>query len=197
MQTFVTASEPTPVLSAIATANHLDRARLGKQRVECKQIWTALDTGKGWIHHPATKMWKGHSDTLALYAYLMCLEFANRGYEDNLRPWFYERAKPASDWPWWFGNKEMVASHRSKLIVKMPDYYRPLFMHDATASTITLPYIWPDADVEGRFYLSDAELARTNWNTPWHWRISAGEVTFGNEKRWARAMDDGVFYDGE
>lgn len=195
MQTFVIATEKTPVLTAIATANGLDRARLGKQRVECKQIWTALETGKGWIHHPATHMWRGHQDTLALYGFLMCLEFQKRGYQDNLRTWFYERANPGTEWPWWFGNKEMVATHRSKLIGKMPEKYKEQFAFDYTASTFILPYIWPDPEIEGQFFLSAAEQARTDWVTPAHWRVENGIVTFGDEKRWKRAQDDGVFYD--
>ncbi len=38
----------------------LDRQRLGKQRVECKQILDIIlgrATKKGWAHHPAVKMW--------------------------------------------------------------------------------------------------------------------------------------------
>ena len=196
MQTFITSTDK-PVLGALATARDLDRARLGKQRVECKQIWTALDTGKGWIHHPATKMWAGHSDTLALYGYLMCLEFHNRGYEDNMRTWFYERALPGTDWPWWFGNKEMVATHRSNLIGKMPEKYKVQYEFDHIASEYKLPYIWPNPDVEGQFHISVAESQRKRWAMPSHWRLDMDslEVTFGDEKRWNRAKDDGVFYD--
>ena len=51
----------------------LDRQRLGKQRVETLQIMqtiAGLSRGKGWINHPATKMWIGHESYLMLYQIL-------------------------------------------------------------------------------------------------------------------------------
>ena len=58
MQTFL----PYPDFKK--TAKCLDYRRLGKQRVECKQILNALQKRKGgitkggWVNHPATKMWE-------------------------------------------------------------------------------------------------------------------------------------------
>lgn len=205
MQTFVTATpdgsleQPELHLIAVETARTLDRARLGKQRLEAKQIWTALETGEGWIHHPATHMWRGHQDSLAMYGYLMCLEFQRRGYEDSLGDWFAQRfGDNPQAWPWWFGNKEMVATHRSKLIGKWPEKYLPQFKSDPLATGFALPYLWPLTPSPGKFTVSLAEYRRTGqWSVPSHWRVDAvtHEVTFGNEKRWNRAMDDGVFYE--
>ena len=42
MQTFL------PYADYTRTAKCLDRQRLGKQRVECKQILNALENGGGW-----------------------------------------------------------------------------------------------------------------------------------------------------
>lgn len=56
MQTFL----PYPDFSQ--TARCLDYRRLGKQRVEAMQLWKGQ-----WPNHPASKMWRGHEDWLALY----------------------------------------------------------------------------------------------------------------------------------
>ncbi|MCM3554595.1 hypothetical protein M3697_05675 [Janibacter melonis] len=54
MQTFL------PYADLAATAEVLDRERLGKQRVECIQVVRALVVpGDGWRHHPAATMWRG------------------------------------------------------------------------------------------------------------------------------------------
>ncbi|MFA6358988.1 MAG: pyrimidine dimer DNA glycosylase/endonuclease V, partial [Candidatus Omnitrophota bacterium] len=63
MQTFL----PYPDYKKCAQV--LDRQRLSKQRVECKQILLA-NTGqsKGWTHHPVTLMWRGFESDLCKYA---------------------------------------------------------------------------------------------------------------------------------
>jgi hypothetical protein len=67
-------------------AKNLDNKRLGKQRVEAKQIIEALETpGKSsWERHPATKMWKGHVDALKVYYNHIVREWIARGYKNNL-----------------------------------------------------------------------------------------------------------------
>lgn len=200
MQTFVTEvslSDNDQPFVAMHTARHLDRARLGKQRLEAKQILQALNSGRGWVNHPATHMWRGHQEALAYYGYLMCNEYASRGYEDNLGNWFYNKASVTCDWPWWLGRAEMVAAHRSKLIRKDPDHYKAKFAHDRTANEFVLPYLWPVAEEPGRFLISNAEMGRIGqWAVPSHWRVNKATraVTFGDEQRWNRAKDDGVFY---
>lgn len=71
MQTFL------PVANFCESAKYLDKARLGKQRVEAMQILSTLSgASRGWINHPAVRMWRGihteglrdrvHSDPMAL-----------------------------------------------------------------------------------------------------------------------------------
>ena len=57
----------------------LDYRRLGKQRVEAWQILNVLrgvdnegnpKEHKGWVNHPATRMWEGHIAALARYGFL-------------------------------------------------------------------------------------------------------------------------------
>ena len=58
------------------SAKALDYRRLGKQRVEALQILRAnLGMTKGWVNHPAAKMWKGHEITLCKYGIAMCMEW--------------------------------------------------------------------------------------------------------------------------
>ena len=66
MQTFLPYSDFNR--SALA----LDRQRLGKQRVECKQIVLALGNPTyGWQNHPAVRMWRGHARVLCEYLSLI------------------------------------------------------------------------------------------------------------------------------
>ena len=85
MQTFL------PYSSFIRSARTLDYKRLGKQRVEAKQILNALDpdyNGKGWVTHPATQMWAGYEDALKLYANEMITEWKKRGYNNTMQYYY-------------------------------------------------------------------------------------------------------------
>ena len=142
MQTFL----PYPDFAKSAAC--LDRMRLGKQRVECLQILNAL-TGKseGWKNHPAVKMWKGYEKWLAKYGLTICTEWIKRGYKDScydkIFP-FYNPDDFSINWmgqkPKWLGDEEFHLSHKSNLIRKNPEFYRPIFGLDIPDD---LPYIWP------------------------------------------------------
>lgn len=145
MQTFL----PYPDFSL--TARVLDQARLGKQRVECKQIFLALtEPSYGWKNHPATRMWRGHEGALTLYAWHICHEWRSRGFADTLMPWFEARMDeiPGSlfglsfETPPWLGQTDFHLSHQSNLLRKDPGWYEQ-FYWDVPPD---LPYVWP---VEG------------------------------------------------
>lgn len=69
--------------SVLETAQSLDKRRLNKQIIECKQILDALyGTGKGWFNHPIVKMYKGYEKWLC--AYKWCLEEYQRKDSDFL-----------------------------------------------------------------------------------------------------------------
>lgn len=140
MQTFM------PLNTYRDSVTCLDYRRLGKQRVECKQILMAL-TGlsSGWRNHPAVRMWEGHPDQLALYAAEACMEWRRRGYRDTLLAWFVEMHNTlyTSDTPSWMGNSDFHLSHRSNLIRKLPDHYGKLWPDTPN----DLPYIWPSGDM--------------------------------------------------
>ena len=62
MQTFL------PYQDFAKTAACLDYRRLGKQRIEAKQIYLALTVKDyGWKQHPAVKMWAGYECLLLIY----------------------------------------------------------------------------------------------------------------------------------
>ena len=63
MQTFL------PYPSFERSARVLDRARLGKQRVEALQVLRAVTIPTyGWRNHPVAKMWRGYIPALTKYA---------------------------------------------------------------------------------------------------------------------------------
>lgn len=122
-------------------AEVLDRQRLGKQRVEAWQILLTLTEGrKGWSNHPAVKMWDGHIEALAQYGIVMCREWIGRGYKDTLLERFYQFA-PTMDsaWPAWLERADVMLSHRSNLVRKMPVHYGMLWPDVPN----DLPYVWP------------------------------------------------------
>lgn len=137
MQTFL----PYPDFAESASA--LDNRRLGKQRVETLQILRALaGFTRGWVNHPATRMWRGHEAALINYGVAVCTEWRRRGYEDTcelklkyLRAIF--DAEPLA--PTWLGDDAVHRSHRSNLVRKDPVFYGPRFP-DVPSD---LPYVWP------------------------------------------------------
>jgi hypothetical protein len=142
MQTFL------PVSDYAEAASYLDRQRLGKQRVEVMQILAALSgKSKGWVNHPAVKMWRGYTDSLVLYGFAICDEWINRGYKDTCRGKIadfasleladvYDHEVPN---PPWLGDEAFHESHQSNLLRKKSDHY-DLFNWDVPND---LPYIWP------------------------------------------------------
>jgi hypothetical protein len=130
MITFVPYNDP------VMCAKALDYRRLGKQRVEAYQIWRALNgLSKGWINHPATQMWKGHTCFLAVYCNAMIDEWIARGYRNNMaRLPHCSNSKP----PWWWGWSPIHLSHQASLNRKKPDYYQ--FEVGEYAS---FGYVWP------------------------------------------------------
>lgn len=123
------------------SARVLDTQRLMKQRVESLQILNTLQ-GKstGWANHPATKMVKPYQAWLCLYSIKICQEARRRGYVDNLLPHFEKEllTYPYIIQPHWLGSY-LHTTHKSNLIRKKADYYKPHFPNIPD----NLPYFWP------------------------------------------------------
>ena len=118
------------------SAKSLDRQRLGKQRAENLEIWNLIN---GSSNHPAVRMWRGYSGALCAYSIEICGEWIRRGYIDNtILKWYPRRVANYED-PWWLGREELHKSHRSKLIQKLPEWYRD----ELGWKEPVLPYFWP------------------------------------------------------
>lgn len=141
MQTFL------PYPSFVESARVLDRARLGKQRVEALQLLRAVTIPTyGWRHHPAAKMWRGYVPALTRYGLDMTDAWIERGHTDSVRPQILEFAPDVDvlrqdelDLPPWLGDDALHLSHRSNLIRKDPEHYGGLF----PGVPDDLPYVWP------------------------------------------------------
>lgn len=131
MQTFI------PYTDFDLCARALDYRRLGKQRVECKQILNAIERGSGgWANHPATRMWRGYEPALRQYMRAIILEWIARGYKNNMdipEPEDYELP------PWW-GREEIHASHRSALLEKDFEFYYDKWGWEDEPK---IEYVWP------------------------------------------------------
>jgi hypothetical protein len=131
MQTFI------PYTDFKKNAKTLDYRRLGKQRVECKQILNALNrTTGGWINHPAVKMWKGYEPALRQYMREIILEWVSRGYKNNMTI----PEKENFEYPFWWGREEIHASHRAALLEKDFEFY---YETQRWEEEPKIQYIWP------------------------------------------------------
>lgn len=131
MQTFL------PYPDFVASARSLDRARLGKQRLEALQILRTLrGETTGWKNHPAVRMWRNHEPALQIYGVAICLEWIRRGYQDSLLEKFGEPTEIIL--PSWFGDPNFHRSHQANLVRKDPEYYIPQFGDLAPEE-----YVWP------------------------------------------------------
>lgn len=144
MQTFL------PFPSFQDSAHVLDRQRLGKQRVEAKQILnTLLGRSTGWQNHPAVKMWRGFEPCLCVYGGIVSLEWQERGYKDQQYLWFREQYAEISDGslapePPWLGDEAFHSSHRAALLAKAPEWYEQ-FNWDEEAK---IDYFWPRGETQ-------------------------------------------------
>ena len=141
MQTFITD------FNMAQNAKNLDNKRLGKQRVEGLQIASCLlEKETRWKNHPTVKMWKGYEEFL-LYFYLNWIfdQWLRRGYKNEKCTETYERLCNICKYPGFENIKtplwlsiQFIESHRSNLIRKNPEFYRPLFLDTKEG----LEYIW-------------------------------------------------------
>jgi hypothetical protein len=149
MQTFL----PYPEFARTAVC--LDLRRLGKQRVEALQVLRGLTVaGYGWRQHPAVRMWAGDEEALVRYGLEICAAWCATGRvdtcADSMRAGLVAACgidvvrtqaalSAAAGLPAWLGREDVHLSHRSALLRKDPDHYRPLFGDEPA----DLPYVWP------------------------------------------------------
>ena len=148
MQTFL------PYRDFARSADVLDAPRLGKQRVETLQVLRALELGDyGWQSHPVVRMWRGRTPALVAYGLAVVRAWQARGHADSTYELIAEFAPEVEQLtqadlaergllPSWLGDGRLHLSHRSALIRKDPDFYRPVF-GDVPDD---VPYHWPASD---------------------------------------------------
>lgn len=151
MQTFL------PYADFEESAYCLDYKRVGKQRVEAKQIFNCLEyrrkndwymrnkNGKiqlrGWINHVAVKLWEGYDEALKLYINTFINEWECRGYNNNMAYYTIDYNKLVM--PPWLGNEKLHASHRSNLLKKDNVFYS---QYDWTEPD-NIEYVWFDCSI--------------------------------------------------
>jgi hypothetical protein len=138
-----------PFADIEACAKALDYRRLGKQRVEAYQLWRALrGLTKGWVNHPATLMWKGHTCFLAMYCNGMIDEWIARGYQNNMQK--LPHCKNPSP-PRWWGWNPIHMSHQASLARKKPGYY-----DFEVGEYANWGYVWP-SKVQFQYRIRDPD----------------------------------------
>ena len=164
MQTFITSKYSSQI------AQDLDNKRLHKQALEAWQILMVLceldpegnhRTPKGWVNHPAVKMWRGSEYYLYYYACNMVDEWVRRGYKSSLKEKLFKTIVAAekkgivilgggiNEPSWWVDEEVMnkvISSHRRALLVKNYEWYHNLeWKEDTEFYPEGYTYFWPVA----------------------------------------------------
>lgn len=158
MQTFL------PYADFHQSAAVLDNQRLNKQALEGWQIlMTLLELDpqgnyrkpKGWVNHPAVKLWRGHETALFNYVSIMVAEWQSRGYKSTIGDKAaetmrvaYENALTGTEWvnPDWLYSDNIDAftsAHRTALLCKKYEWYSQFgWPEDTGTAPETYDYVW-------------------------------------------------------
>lgn len=100
----------------------LDNKRLGKQRVEGKQIVDILEGRQtSWRNHPAVRMWHGYNSALKLYVNASIQEWIKRGFRNTIE--LYNVNIDEISYPDWLCDELVHISHRANLLLKDFAFY--------------------------------------------------------------------------
>ena len=107
----------------------LDYRRLGKMRVESRQLYNAI-TGvtingrlSQWRHHSVALAWKGCEDALMMYSNYCILEWVRRGHNNTMPIHPIGIDVSTVKLPFWW-NGEVHSVHRAVLLGKNYDWYK-------------------------------------------------------------------------
>lgn len=161
MQTFL----PLTTNDFASIAKTLDNKRLNKQALEGWQILmtlTKLDPEgnhrepKGWVNHPAVKMWRGYETALLQYILAMTNEWKLRGYKTTIGDKAIGTHAIASalgrvgsdEMPEWLQDTVMFSliskTHRQALLVKEYSWYHQFeWPEDTGVAPTEYEYVWP------------------------------------------------------
>ena len=161
MQTFL----PLATTDFSAIAKTLDNKRLNKQALEGWQILMTLveldpagnhRIPKGWVNHPAVKMWRGHETALLQYINAMVIEWKSRGFNSTIGDKAINTYNRAADlgligpytYPSWALDstlfEQIAATHRQALLVKEYPWYSQFeWPEDSGIAPTEYQYLWP------------------------------------------------------
>lgn len=131
-----------PYPSIDASLATLDKRRLGKQRVEARQIIHAIEgKTRGWSRHPAVLMWQGYLPFLIAY-YNRSLEmWEERGGRNVLLHPISPPPDEPEVAPWWWGWEPLHESHKASLKRKDPVFYENIPLR--SDHYLEVGYLWP------------------------------------------------------
>ncbi len=161
MQTFL----PLATTDFSAIAKTLDNKRLNKQALEGWQILMTLveldpagnhRNPKGWVNHPAVKMWRGHESALLDYINAMVVEWEIRGFKSTISEKAIATHYRAIELgritthtlPQWIVDnnlfEQIAVTHRQALLVKEYPWYSQFeWPEDSGAAPTEYQYLWP------------------------------------------------------
>lgn len=187
--------------SKLKYLQYLDDKRLGKQRVEAKQLIDILEyydehgvmPDQGWTNHKATKMWIGHTKALKVYFNKTVELWISRGFKNNYdfyevddceiikckfdgKKAEFEKEANSDTFPIWFSFPPFHYSHRAALYMKNPEYYES-FRTKKVIPYIGMGYFWP-SDHSNEVYenWNMSYLAEPGEGLPSHYRISRSDA---------------------
>ncbi len=142
-----------PYGDPIEIAKVLDYKRLGKQRVEARQI-LAIITGEAkwtaWRNHPAVIMWRDFPDALKYYYNIMIREWIARGYVNHMTEYKLDQVP---EMPWFMSCNPVLLSHRATLLRK--DYSHYIRYFTAPRTYMTRNVLWP---IIAEKYLTEKQI---------------------------------------
>ena len=161
MQTFV----PIASLSYENMAKYLDNKRLNKQALEGWQIMMTLleldpqgndRKPKGWVNHPAVRMWSKHEYELYKYVMAMTSEWQSRGFKTTIDikatntimtarekgklPMLSEKPRWMTKWA---DFEKIASSHRVALLNKDYEWYSQFEWPEDKGKPDSYEYVWP------------------------------------------------------
>lgn len=102
----------------------LDKKRAWKQCVEADQILNALEgKSKGWVHHPATLMFKNNINSLKEY-YNICLDHCVKFWGIKAKKLQPRTISGIVEHPKWLGYPKFHSLMRANLVRKNPEWYK-------------------------------------------------------------------------
>lgn len=147
----------------------LDLKRLRKQLVEVQQIYNAAIHDRGWVNHPATKMWAPYTPYLLVYGDMLYEQYFLRTGRIHESGEFIRRELNNLDAkvvvPIWLRDKYLIIdyfyTHQRNLLRKDYNLYAAAFPNELPDDV----YLWFDMDKRQWYYQKVADKKRQRFYT--------------------------------